>query len=124
MSKLHCRLWVAISVSTLTISVSHPAMAKPLASFATSSQIVVKAPTSTRIAPPPIDAILAQLKSNSSLPSKPSHSVQHQVLNRKSPTALKQTKLIKNADRSGSGIARFIDSGRDPNFSAVNQLIK
>jgi hypothetical protein len=124
MSNLHYHCWVAISVSTLTIGFSCPAMAKPPASLATASQITVKAPISTTIAPPPIDAILEQLKSNSTLQSKPNHLAQHQSPNRKSPTAPKQIKRVKNVDRSGEGIARFIDNDRDPNFSAVNQLIK
>jgi hypothetical protein len=126
MSSLHYRLWVAISVSTLAISIGSPVVARPARVTTTTSKVAVaaKAPLSTRIAPPPIDAILDRLKSNPSFQSKQSHSNQHQSSNRKSPIASKQTKRVSKVDRAGEGITRFVDRDQNPNSAAVNQLIK
>jgi hypothetical protein len=137
MSKLHHRLWVAISVSTLAIVSSCPVLAKPQPR----SQVIVTSQADNRasvtdeyISPPPIEAILARVK------VKPANQVK-KVIRAAKVSSVKSGSIVKakstvrvkhvgrhvSADRSLKGISNLIDSDRVTpkyeNYSAVNRLI-
>jgi hypothetical protein len=130
MYKLHYRLWIAISVSTLAIVSTCPVLAKPqprAKKVVVTSQIENKAVVADdEISPPPVEAVLARVKLKSATPAK--------VVRTGTPTSSKvpSTVRAKNSgrhvsDRSLQGISNLIDNDRvtpkHENFSAVNRLI-
>jgi hypothetical protein len=137
MHNIHHRLWIAISVSTLAIVSSHPAVAKPQPKVVVSSAIESKAvATDNNISPQPVDAILDNLKRKPSTPPKKIGGIppQRQLVNRKSIAKAPNFSRVKKvsphitADRSFEGIAELVNSRQVPssvdNFSAVNRLIE
>jgi hypothetical protein len=135
MYKLHHRLWIAISVSTLAIVSSNPVLAKPQPKVFISSAIGSKLTvTNNYISPPPVEAILESLKRKPSTPVKKIGTTpKRQSVNRKSISKTTHSIGIKKvgshitADRSFDGIAEIVNSKQAnsyDNFSAVNRLVE
>jgi hypothetical protein len=141
MHKLHRRLWIACSIFALAFASSHPVLAKShLQSKVVASKSGKTSVILDRVSIPPIDAILAGIKTKQSPRTKVVSKAHRLVINRKSLAQRKlQPKMISarrvvhpgahiSADRSFQGIANFIESDRVSvsydNFSAVNQLIE
>jgi hypothetical protein len=118
MYDLHQRLWIAISLSTIVFGLGKPALAKPhpLASVVT-SQPTDKAPKNNSVSTTPLDAVLANVRTKTSLPTKAKR-VHHQ--------ANVRAAQVKK-DRSLQGISHLTDADRNfpkVNVSAVDRLSK
>jgi hypothetical protein len=111
----HSSLWIAISVSTVTIGPIAPAFANPQPlSSVISSQPTSQAPIRS-ISSTPLDAVLANVRSNPSLSTPVKRGKNRQTVTR--------SKRVDNIDRSSRGISHLIDTDRNTNVSPVNRLI-
>ncbi len=108
MSNLSHRLGIAISVSTLAMVLSYPALAKPQlrAKQIVASQITTKAVVSTTRSRQPTDAILANIRLKSSIPAKVGK-VAPSVIKTKSVARTTKTSQHVSADRFSQGTATF-----------------
>ena len=121
MYHLSHRLWIAISICTLAFGSSYPVIAQP--KVATTIQTGSKASGLDDVSPQPVEAVLANLKPRPSVRST-IRVPQRSAINRKSPIKITNSSRTANAGRSIPGISHLIETDRDPDFSAVNQLIK
>jgi hypothetical protein len=109
MSNLSHRLGIAISVSTLAIVVSFPAIAKPQprSKSILTSQLTTKAATAATGSRQPTDAILANVRIKSSIPANVGKVAPRPVVTAKSVARTTKTGQHISADRSSQGTATF-----------------
>jgi hypothetical protein len=136
MSKLHHRLWVAISVSALAIVSSCPVSAKPqprAKAIVTSQAENPVSVADDEISPPPVEAILARVKVKPANQSKVVRSATVSIVKARSIVKVTPTVRVKksgrhvSADRSLQGLSNLTNNDRVTpkydNYSAVNRLI-
>ncbi len=123
MYNLRRHLWIAISASTLAIVSSDPVFAKPLVGSRTvvTSQVTTKSAETDSISRQPIEAILANVKLNSSSQPK---------AGRISAPPVAVTRTVKatrrvSTDRSSQGVGTFTNGDRvqdrPNNFSPIDR---
>jgi hypothetical protein len=117
MQNLPQRLWIAICVSILSILSSYPVFAKPQpqSKVIATSHLSKKVSILDEISPPPVEAILANLKFNPSLQAKSVRSG--------SPSS-PVTNNRDRANRFSQGISKFTNTNPSTNVSPVNHLIE
>ncbi len=109
MSNLSYRLGIAISVSTLAIVMSYPAIAKPQPKSKSilASQITNKAAVTATGSRQPTDAILANARLKLSSPAKAGKAAPRSVGMVKSVARTSKTSQHISADRSSQGTETF-----------------
>jgi predicted pyridoxine 5'-phosphate oxidase superfamily flavin-nucleotide-binding protein len=110
MSNLHYRLSCAIAVSAVAIGSSLPVVAQPLDAFA-----------------PPVEAVLANVRSEATktVSTAPRLSLKRKSVPKVTPIVrIKKTGRHVTAEPNLAGLNDFINSDRQPNYTAVNQLIE
>jgi hypothetical protein len=104
MSNLRHYLWITISVSALAILAGDPVQAKPQvrSKAIITSQVTTKAvATDDSISPPPINAILANLKIKSA-PAKTGRTARSKAENPKSAIRVTSTRHINASQAKGT----------------------
>jgi hypothetical protein len=119
--------WLWISVCIFTTLCAAPlgkgggfgalVSAKPLPQSAViTSRANLKAPTKDRISPPPVDAVLANVRLKPSSPARVRRTV--------TASGNRSSRAVENdRDRSMRGISHLIDTKRNTNVAPVNRLI-
>jgi hypothetical protein len=116
MCNLRHYLWITITVSVLAILASNPVLAKPqyrskVIKPIVTSQAVSKVVVDNAISPPPVEAILANIRLKPAPVAQPKRAIHHKVVTAKSVTAVVPPHHIQ-ADRSSQGIDRFVDTNQ------------
>ena len=119
------RLWISVCVFTVLYALplgegggfGTPVSAKPLSqSTVITSRANLKVPPREQISPPPVDAVLANVRLKPSSPARVKRTV--------TATGNRSSRAAQNdRDRSVHGIAHLIDPERNTNVAPVNRLI-